>query len=855
MQGAEPRRVLYYVEALDIGGANQTTVTAAVEMRRRGHAVFFASMDGPLRDRLLSEGIPWFPLDTRARHPSPRLARRLGEMIDREKIDLVCPNGLDCVMDVLLATIPRGVPVVPTFSGIYPDLRHPRLPKAIVVSGEYRDVLVRRFGWDPGAIELLMNRIDTRRFRPGLDGRAFQRRWGLAEDTPVVLMACRLDPLKIGGVRFLLDAARDLGLLVPAVRIVLAGDGEMAAEVRARIAGINAKEGCDRVILAGKVLEMEQAFSAADVVVGNGARSGLEGYACGKPVVSVGESGLAGIFGPDTIEDFAYHNFDKGRVFDGTTRRDPLALAHAVAGLLEEPERRGSLGEFGRQYIVQHLGVEAGASRLEEILTSAKPRGPVQRLRDSWEFSRTVLSFARAALARRFRRMFLGSEPLPVGAQAATSGRRFLRDSGATFLTGVFSLTVATVQAAVVARVLRPEGKGALTTALLVPQLLITFAPLGINWAATYHLGRGSHDRRALVRTVLTALLLLAGAGMVLCLAAGLLVRDSFLRGVPVSAFLLAVLTIPTQISLVCLGGLFRGEMRILDVNRMDATRSALMFLFIVLALLALGLGVTGVVLAQLTAECLVIAWAFRHFGGIPLKPLLDRSILKSLMGYGLQVYSFTILLYLNYRLDLFLVRTMLDLRQTGLYATAVSLAEILWMVPTSIGWVLFPSVARSGGIERDRLTLTVCRNAFWLMLVLCGVLAIGRNLVIRAWFGGSFLPAAPALLAILPGILAMAVQLVLGSDLSGRGHPLPVTLGAALGLTVNVALNLVWIPRFGIVGAALASSVSYTVVASVVVVAFLRITGSRAGDAFLLRREDWGRWSGFFSRMKEAVV
>ncbi len=849
-------RILYYVEALDIGGANQTALTVALAMHRKGHEVFFASLDGPLRERLAEEGIPHIPVETRARHPSGGAAAVLRRVIARERIDRVCPNGRDCFLDALLAAIPLGVPVIPTFSGIYAEHAHPRVPRAIVVCAEYRDALVRSFRWRPEALDLLMNRIDTDRFRPGLDGGPFRHRFGLEDQTPLVLMACRFDRLKMGGVRYLLEAVPGLGRLVPEARVLLAGEGEESAEVAERAAAINQEAGCRRVILAGKVLEMETAFNAADVVVGNGARSGLEGAACGRPVVSVGDSGLGGVLAPGTIEDFAYYNFDKGRVFDGTTTRDPRALAGELCSLLRDAGRRRELGEFGREFSVARLGIGAGGDRLEKILLSAEPRTIPQRLIDAKELARGVVSDCWHAGKRKLRRI-LSSDTAPPASSGSVSagGRRFLRDSATTFLTGAFALCVGTVQAAVVARILGPEGKGALTAALLVPQLLITLVPLGINWSATYYLGKGTLDRASLVRNVLTVLLLLSGAGIFLSLAADLVLRRTLLPGVPVPAFLLAVLTVPTQIGLLSLSGFFRGEMRIGEANRIDASRTGLMFLGILLALGILRLGVVGVILSQLAAEILVVIVAFRRLGGVPARPLIQREVLKPLMQYGLKVYSFTILMYLNYRFDLFLVRSLLDLRQTGLYSTAVSLAEILWMVPSSLGWVLFPNIASSKGDDRDRLTLTVCRNAFWLMLALCAVMALGRNLILRVFFGESFLAAAPALLAILPGILAMAVQLVLGSSLSGRGHPLPVTLGAAFGLAANVGLNLLWIPRYGIVGASLASSVSYSVVALVVVVAYLRISGTRFRDAFLLRREDWGRVAGIFARAREAAA
>jgi O-antigen/teichoic acid export membrane protein len=610
------------------------------------------------------------------------------------------------------------------------------------------------------------------------------------------------------------------------------------------------------VILAGKVLEMEKAFSAAQVVIGNGARSGMEGLACGKPVISVGPSGLAGIMAPESIEDFAYYNFDKGRVFDATTRRDSEALAASVGKILEDGELRKRLELFGRDFSLKRLSVDSGAEQLEHLLAKQVPLGRAEKLRQRWELGRAVLSYLWFAGRRKLRRLLLGSPgPSRATFEDSRSTPSFARNSATTFLTGVFALGIGGLQVGITARVLGPTGKGALTAALLLPQLFAVLAPLGIDWASLYHLGKKTFSRDILVRTVFAALLMLGGTGIFACLGASYLMRDRLFDGVSLPAVWVAILTIPTQLAWLFLGGLYRGEMRIAEINLMDVCRSTLRFLLIISALLILRLDILGVILAQVIAETVMVLVAFRFLGGIQPRPLFRWDVFGKLLAFGLQVYSCSILLYLNYRVDLFLVRSKLDLYQTGLYSTAVTLAEILWMVPNALGTILFPSIASSSGEGRNALTLAICRSSFWMMAILCGLLALGRNLALRFVFGERFVEAGPALLALLPGILAMSLQFILGTALSGRGRPLPVTLGAALGFGANVILNLAWIPRYGILGASLASSVSYTLVTLVVLIAYLRISDSRLRDAILLRKEDLRRLAGAFGRLKEAVA
>jgi Na+-driven multidrug efflux pump len=64
-------------------------------------------------------------------------------------------------------------------------------------------------------------------------------------------------------------------------------------------------------------------------------------------------------------------------------------------------------------------------------------------------------------------------------------------------------------------------------------------------------------------------------------------------------------------------------------------------------------------------------------------------------------------------------------------------------------------------------------------------------------------------------------------------------TIAAGVSLAVNVPLNILLIPRMGISGAALASTICYTVGAIVVLAMFLRISKNSWVDTLLLKRED----------------
>lgn len=64
----------------------------------------------------------------------------------------------------------------------------------------------------------------------------------------------------------------------------------------------------------------------------------------------------------------------------------------------------------------------------------------------------------------------------------------------------------------------------------------------------------------------------------------------------------------------------------------------------------------------------------------------------------------------------------------------------------------------------------------------------------------------------------------ILIADMVGRGKPQIGTYAALISLAVNIPLNLWLIPRWGISGAAFASSIAYIVATLVVITAFCKI-------------------------------
>jgi O-antigen/teichoic acid export membrane protein len=93
-----------------------------------------------------------------------------------------------------------------------------------------------------------------------------------------------------------------------------------------------------------------------------------------------------------------------------------------------------------------------------------------------------------------------------------------------------------------------------------------------------------------------------------------------------------------------------------------------------------------------------------------------------------------------------------------------------------------------------------------------------------------AFGPSIPPLLVLLPGVVVLSSGSVVGSYVSGIGRPGISSTVAVIAVVVNIAANLVLIPRFGIIGAALASLISYSLSSLL-----LTVIGSRHSQTALM--------------------
>lgn len=207
-------------------------------------------------------------------------------------------------------------------------------------------------------------------------------------------------------------------------------------------------------------------------------------------------------------------------------------------------------------------------------------------------------------------------------------------------------------------------------------------------------------------------------------------------------------------------------------------------------------------------------------------------GLLRRMVEQGLQVQSANAMQLLNYRLAYYLIEHFRGLAPLGIYSVATQLAEGAWLVPRSLGLVLYGSVSNEVAADRQRsLTLTVFKVAV-ISAAVAMVFALLLPETLFSWLFGEEVHGIRPILALLaPGIVAMAASQAYSHYFSGVGANKHNAIGSGIGLIITVVLGPFLVPLHGLTGAAATASLAYGANAVYQGWVFNRLTGAPLAD------------------------
>jgi O-antigen/teichoic acid export membrane protein len=263
-------------------------------------------------------------------------------------------------------------------------------------------------------------------------------------------------------------------------------------------------------------------------------------------------------------------------------------------------------------------------------------------------------------------------------------------------------------------------------------------------------------------------------------------------------------------------------------VNGLGRMRAFAVYTSLRYAMLAVGFGIAVAVDAEaaqlgglwtLAEGTLLIVLAGELVATVSLRRAAGwRTWAVEHLRYGTRGAGATLLFELNSRLDIWLLGAVLSDHMVGIYSMAASIAEGVSSLTVVLQVNVNPTIAAAlaappAGGRADEVEALVRRTRRWFVPAMFGVCALGAAMFPLAipWLTGDpqFLDGALPFATLVAGIALASAWLPFNQVLLMGGHPGWHTIYIAVAVAANVVLNLLLIPRFGLMGAAAATAIA----------------------------------------------
>ncbi len=230
----------------------------------------------------------------------------------------------------------------------------------------------------------------------------------------------------------------------------------------------------------------------------------------------------------------------------------------------------------------------------------------------------------------------------------------------------------------------------------------------------------------------------------------------------------------------------------------------------------------TVVMIAVIVDHCLLTFGLIIKFKINEFKPtLLDLETIGKIFRVSIPAMLMNILMYINYHADVIFLQYMVeDYYMIGLYGTAVTLGNMLWILPDAFKDVIYNRSAKKDNPEE--IALSIVLNIFICVCVLVGFVFLGRwflNIV----YGADFAEAYPLTLMLFVGTFPMILYKLIHPLYISKGNTRIVVVLLGIAAIINVIGNILLIPKYSAYGAAVASIFSYSVCGVVFLIKFCK--------------------------------
>lgn len=375
----------------------------------------------------------------------------------------------------------------------------------------------------------------------------------------------------------------------------------------------------------------------------------------------------------------------------------------------------------------------------------------------------------------------------------------------------------------VLGRELGPSGLGIYTLVFTIYMFGMQFAAFGIGAGLTIYVAKFSDEpiktKKYISAGIISSIVTGFAIGLVLYLLSDVISINIF--NIPEMIDLLKITTFCfpfIAIHKAVLGTLngFR-SMKIFAI--LNITLNVIILFISIFLVLIMNLNVFGAVLGFVIPTItlgLISVFFVRSYLIFPKLSLFNKDIFRDIFHFGFYIVLGNSIGYLYTHIDSLMTGYYLNEAEVGIYAVAIILVQGITLIPSAVQNVIRPVIAKYHSKKEYKSIVKLLKDTtskifIISLLVSLFLMMFGKTLILTI-FGEVFLTSYHPLIILLIGYTIYSAFMSIGTFYASIGHVQIYYKTSLFSAILNIVLNTICIPKYGIIGAAMATSTSLIV-------------------------------------------
>ena len=395
------------------------------------------------------------------------------------------------------------------------------------------------------------------------------------------------------------------------------------------------------------------------------------------------------------------------------------------------------------------------------------------------------------------------------------------------FLTQVTTSVLSIITGILLSRFLGPEGRGLITLLQTDATFLLFLFGMSFPTAITYFISNKQIDPEKIVGSMIILLTVSSlVVGLTLFLIQSTTFSDFFNLELNIGgAYLLLFFFYFFGLGNILLQSFFEGFSEFKVINRIIVLTaiSNLFFIgsiYLLLSFLSDEQKIHVAGFALIVSSIIVFGlWIIYYSKKLKIKINFNvtSNEIKHILGFSGIAYLCNLLNYLNYRFDFWIVQRYFGNYDLGIYSLSVNLSQSLWLIITPISLVLFPKFNGQSLDKEEKRRIFLLSLKLVMMVIFFSQVAtfIFSGFLVPLVYGGEFMNSVLPLKILVCGILFSCLSKLIAMYFVTSGEVKINLKATVIGLIFTIPLDLILIPKLGLVGASLATSITYLAILS----------------------------------------